>query len=228
MWGKVKERVAPADVMSAAAVQQFFNMIKLETHFRRTTAGSVKITISSAVGKLISILYEMDNYSELATDDDVRLKPVLRPTPPADGDDSDSSDSVHNPTAAELHCRRAFKYCVSLIRFGLSYRQIASVKETMRSILPDARSEFIPVTRQLQAFTADLLLLAGWRRCGTCCGVFVIRHRGRRLRSRSWSCIFFHSPPPHLDRKEDKKVDVAQCTFGCPSYGRLSHGSEYV
>jgi hypothetical protein len=68
MWGKFKARVATADVMSAAAVQQFFNMNKLEAHFRRTTARSVKIKISSAVGKLISSLYEKDNDSELATD----------------------------------------------------------------------------------------------------------------------------------------------------------------
>jgi hypothetical protein len=70
--------------------------------------------------------------SEMVTDNDLRLTPVVRPTPPADGDDSDSSDSVDVPTAAagfaaELDCRRTFMYCVSLIRFGLSYRQIASV-----------------------------------------------------------------------------------------------------
>jgi hypothetical protein len=117
MWGKFKERVASADVMSAAAVQQFFNMNKLETHFRRATAGSFKITISSVVEKLISFLYEKDNDSELPTDNDVRLIPVLRPTPPAAGDDSDSSDAGHDPRAAagftaELHCRRTFMYCV--------------------------------------------------------------------------------------------------------------------
>jgi hypothetical protein len=39
MWGKFKARVAPADVMSAAAVPQFFNMNKLDAHFRRATAG---------------------------------------------------------------------------------------------------------------------------------------------------------------------------------------------
>jgi hypothetical protein len=55
MWGKFKERVASADVMSAAAVQQVFNMNKLEA--RRVTAGSLKTTISSAVGKLISFLF---------------------------------------------------------------------------------------------------------------------------------------------------------------------------
>jgi hypothetical protein len=45
------------DVMSAAAVQQFFNMNKLEAHLRRATVGSVNITISSVVGKLTSSLY---------------------------------------------------------------------------------------------------------------------------------------------------------------------------
>jgi hypothetical protein len=53
MWGKLKARVVVADVMSTAAVQQFFNMNKLEAHFRRATAGSVKIRV---VRKLISSL----------------------------------------------------------------------------------------------------------------------------------------------------------------------------
>jgi hypothetical protein len=74
MWGKFKERVASADVMSAAAVQQFLNMNKLEAHFRRATAGSFKITISSPVGKLISFLYEKDNDSELATDKEINTR----------------------------------------------------------------------------------------------------------------------------------------------------------
>jgi hypothetical protein len=153
MWGKFKEGVASAYVMSAAAVRQFFNMNKLEAHFRRAPAGSFKITVSSAVGKLILFLCEKDNDSDLATGNDVRFITVLRRTPPADGDDIDSSDSVHNPTAAEgftaeLHCWRTFMYCDSLIPFGLSYRQIASVMETMRCSLPGGRSEFIPVTRQ--------------------------------------------------------------------------------
>jgi hypothetical protein len=131
MSGKFKARMAAADVMSAAAVQLFVNLNKLEAHFRRATAGSFKITKRSAVGKLISPLYDY-NGSEMVTDNGLRLTPVLRPTPPADGDDSDSSDSVDVPTAAagfaaELDCRRTFMYCVSLIRFGLSYRQIASV-----------------------------------------------------------------------------------------------------
>jgi hypothetical protein len=149
--GKFKERVASADVMSTAAFQQFLNMNKLEAHFRRITAGSFKITISSAVGKLISFLYEKNNDSELATDNEVTLTPVLRPTLPPDGNDSDSSDSVHDPRAAagftaELHCWRTFLYWVSLIRFGLSYRQISLVMQTMRSTIPGASSEFKPVT----------------------------------------------------------------------------------
>jgi hypothetical protein len=57
MWGKFKARVAAAGVMSAAAVQQFFNMNKLDVHFRRATAGNAKRTISSAMGQLISSLY---------------------------------------------------------------------------------------------------------------------------------------------------------------------------
>jgi hypothetical protein len=64
MLGKFKDRMASADFMSAAAVKQFFNMNKLEAHFRRVTAGSFKITICSAVGKLIWFLYEKDNDSE--------------------------------------------------------------------------------------------------------------------------------------------------------------------
>jgi hypothetical protein len=96
----------------------------------------------------------------------VRLIPVFRRTPPADGDESDSSDSVHNPMAAQgftadLHCRRTFMYCVSLIRFGLSYRQIASVMETIRSTLPGARSEFIPVTRQTASIYCRLVAACG-------------------------------------------------------------------
>jgi hypothetical protein len=43
-WGKLKERVVAADVMCAAAVQQFFYRNKLEAQFRRATPGSVKIT----------------------------------------------------------------------------------------------------------------------------------------------------------------------------------------
>jgi hypothetical protein len=152
--------------MSAAAVQQFFNMTKLEAHFRRATAESFKITISSVVGKLISFLYAKDNDSELATDNDLRLIPVLRPTPPAAGDGSDSSDAVHDPRAAagctaELHCRRTFMYCVSLIRFGLSHRQMASVMETMRSTLPCARSEFKPVTRQTASMYCRVVAACG-------------------------------------------------------------------
>jgi hypothetical protein len=155
-----------ADVMSAAAVQQFFNMNKLEAHFRRTTAGSVKIKVSSAVGKLISSRYEKDNDSELATDNEVRLIPDLRPTPPADGDDSDFSDSVEDPSAAAgfkaaLDCRRTFMYCLSLIRFGLSYRQISSVMETMRSTFPGARSEFKPLTRQTASIYCKLVAVCG-------------------------------------------------------------------
>jgi hypothetical protein len=57
MWGKLKARVVAAVVMSAAAVQQFLNLNKLEAHLRRATAGSAKMTISSVVGKLISSLY---------------------------------------------------------------------------------------------------------------------------------------------------------------------------
>jgi hypothetical protein len=53
MWGKLKARVVVADVMSAAAVQQFFNMNKLEAHFCHATPGSVK---SRVLGKLISSL----------------------------------------------------------------------------------------------------------------------------------------------------------------------------
>jgi hypothetical protein len=56
MWGKFKESVVCVDVMSAAAVQQFFNMNKLEAHFGRATAESLKITMRSAVGNLISFL----------------------------------------------------------------------------------------------------------------------------------------------------------------------------
>jgi hypothetical protein len=179
MWGKFKERVASVDVMSAAAVQQFFNMNKLEAHFRRATAGSFKITISSVVGKLISFLYEKDNDSELSTDNDVRLIPVLRKAPPAAGDDSDSSDAVNDPRAAagftaELHCRRTLMYCVSLIRFGLSYRQIASVMETMRSLLPGVRSEFKPVTRQTASIYCRLV---------AACGLVALRNVLRR----SWA-----------------------------------------
>jgi hypothetical protein len=96
----------------------------------------------------------------------VRLIPVLRPTPPADGDGSDSSDSVEDPSAAagftaEIDCRRTFMYCVSLIRFGLSYRQISSVMETMRSTLPGARSEFKPVTRQTASIYCRLVAACG-------------------------------------------------------------------
>jgi hypothetical protein len=57
MRGKLKTIVVAADVMSAAAVQQFFNMNKLEAHLRCATVGSVKITIGSVMGKLISPLY---------------------------------------------------------------------------------------------------------------------------------------------------------------------------
>jgi hypothetical protein len=58
MWGKPMTRVVAAEVMSAAVVQQFYNMSKLEAHLRRVTAGRVKITISSLAGKLISSLYD--------------------------------------------------------------------------------------------------------------------------------------------------------------------------
>jgi hypothetical protein len=124
------------------------------------------IPMGSAIGKLISFLYEKDNDSGLATDNDVRLIPVLRPTPPTDGDDSDSSDSDHDPRAAagftaELHCRRTFMYCVSLIRFGLSYRQIASVMKRMRSKLPGVRSEFIPVTLRTASIYGRLFAAYG-------------------------------------------------------------------
>jgi hypothetical protein len=57
MWGKLRTRVVAADVRSAAAVQQFFNKNKLVAQLGRATAGNVKITISCAVGKLISSLY---------------------------------------------------------------------------------------------------------------------------------------------------------------------------
>jgi hypothetical protein len=59
MSGKFKARMAAADVMSAAAVQLFVNLNKLEAHFRRATAGIFKITIRSAEGKLISPLYDL-------------------------------------------------------------------------------------------------------------------------------------------------------------------------
>jgi hypothetical protein len=57
MWGKLKTRVVAADAMSVAAVRQVFNMNTLEAQFRRATAGSVTVTISSGVGNLISSLY---------------------------------------------------------------------------------------------------------------------------------------------------------------------------
>jgi hypothetical protein len=59
MRGKLKIRMVVADFMSAAVVQQFFNRNKLEAHLRRTTAGNVKVTISSVVGKLISSQYAL-------------------------------------------------------------------------------------------------------------------------------------------------------------------------
>jgi hypothetical protein len=65
MWTKFKEIVAFADVISAAAVQRFFNMNKLEAHFRGDTAGSFKVAINSAEKKFFSFLYEKDNDSEL-------------------------------------------------------------------------------------------------------------------------------------------------------------------
>jgi hypothetical protein len=77
MWGNFKEGMVSADVISAAVVRQLFNMNKLEAHFRRASAGSFKITVSTAVGKLILSLCEKDNDSELATDNDVRLITVL-------------------------------------------------------------------------------------------------------------------------------------------------------
>jgi hypothetical protein len=86
------------------------------------------------VGKLILSLYEKDNDSGLANDNDVLVIPVLQPTPPTDGDDRDSSDSVPDPRTAagftaELDCRRTVMYCALQIRFGLSYRQNSSVIE---------------------------------------------------------------------------------------------------
>jgi hypothetical protein len=54
-----------------------------------------------------------------------------------------------------------------------------------------------------------------------------IRHRGRRLRSRSWSRIILHSTPPHLYRKT-RKSTLHNVHLVAPSYGHLSHGSEYV
>jgi hypothetical protein len=77
MWGKLKERLVAADVMSAAAVQQFFTMNKLEAHSRRATPGSVKTTLSSVVWKLISSLYAHSISRELRMDIHTSLLPQV-------------------------------------------------------------------------------------------------------------------------------------------------------
>jgi hypothetical protein len=51
MWGRFKVRVAAADVMSAAAVQQFFKENKMDAHFRRATTGKCQDNIKLCHGE---------------------------------------------------------------------------------------------------------------------------------------------------------------------------------
>jgi hypothetical protein len=68
MWSELKTIVVAADVMSAAAVLQFFYMKKLEAYLRRATAGSIKVTMCSVVGKLLSSLQAHSIYTVNRTD----------------------------------------------------------------------------------------------------------------------------------------------------------------